>query len=342
MRLKKRRESFIKSPEELERKRIPWGKYIYLGIFVLIGIGLLKWGYYHLVYIQGVGVLDAETTNVEAKFTDRVVDIKCNINDKVSKGDPLIFLDKSELEYKIATKEREFGERSNILKQKIKDVESEINLLEEEEKNRVEEARYIKREHERVKDLLALEVITRPQFLIVGQNLKLAERDLSSLLIKLTSLTKKLAAIKEEYNDYSDKAGKEIKRLHDFSKETVLLAPRHAVVTMIYKQVGEIAQAGEPILELAETPKNFITAYFDESNENAIKLGGQVHIIFENGDKSTGKIRKIYPATHPLPPEYRKQYGRKEKSLVAEIVPITGEYWSKLLGTKSKILLKRN
>ena len=198
---KRRRESIIKSPEERERKQIPWGKYLYLGILCLIAILCLNWSYKKVLYIQGVGVLEAETTNVETKLTARIIDIKCAVNDRVSVGDCLILLDTSELQYKIAAKERELEERQNISKQNILTLENELKVLKQEKINWQEGVNDFNREYKRAKDLLVLEAITHPQLLDVEYNLKSAERELSVLSTKVILVETKLETLKEEYED---------------------------------------------------------------------------------------------------------------------------------------------
>jgi multidrug resistance efflux pump len=339
---KRRKRSLIKSPEERERKRIPWGKYLYLGILVLITLGLLKWGYEKLVYVQGVGILEAEATNIEAKITARITNINCKIKDMVSEGKPLVVLDKSEWEYKIAAKERKVEEKTENFQQKILDIENELKLLEEKKKKIKEEVDDLEKEYERAKELLALEAITRSQLLNIHHNLKLAEKDLSLVSTQVTLTTTKLALLKKEYNDYRKKAQKEIKQLSELLKETVLFAPQKGIVTRIYKQEGEIARVGEPILKIADPSKKYIMAYFAESSGNALKIGQEVLILFDNGDKSHGKIEKIYPLTLPLPPEFKREYGPQERFVIAEIVPLKGKSWDKILKSKAKVRLRIN
>ena len=127
---RRRRETFLRSPEERERKQIPWSKFFYLGILGSIIIAVLVWGGKKLIYVQGVGVLEAETTQVEARLTVRIADITCAINDKVSRGTGLIFLDASELKHAIAENDRELEERRSVFRQKKLGVKDELKLLE--------------------------------------------------------------------------------------------------------------------------------------------------------------------------------------------------------------------
>jgi multidrug resistance efflux pump len=339
---KRRKRSLIKSPEERERKRIPWGKYLYFGILVLIAIALLRWGYEKLAYVKGAGILEGEATSIEARITARIMSVNCKINDMVSKGEPLVFLDKSELEYKIAAREREIEEKTRNFRQKVLDIENELRLLEAERKKRKEEVGYLEKEYKRAKDLLALEAITRSRLLNIDYDFKLAQNAFSLLSTKVALTVAKLASLEEEYNDYQGKAREEMRRLYRLLKETVLVAPHKGIVTEIYKQRGEVARPGEPILEIADPSKNYIKAYFAESDENVLQSGQKVIILFANGDRSHGKIERIYPVTLPLPPEYRREYKPQGRFMTAEITPLEGKSWDEALKSRATVKLKMN
>ncbi len=340
---RRRRETFLRSPEERERKQIPWSKYFYLGVLASIIIAILTWGGKKLIYIQGVGVLEAETTQVEARLTARIEDITCAINDKVSRGTGLIFLVASELKHAIAENDRALEERRSVFRQKKLGIKDELKILEQEKKNREEETEDLNEEYKRAQDLLALESITRSQFLEIEYNLKLAERELSLVSTKAVLTGTKLEEINNEHREYLKKVEKEMKHLYDRLKENVLLAPRDGIVTMLYKQVGEVVQAGEPVVKIADLSENFIKTFFDGSVENELVLGAEVSIVFDNGDESRGRIKKIYSATRALSSAYRTRFGIQERFIIAEIIPIEGKSWAgRILQTKARVFLKKS
>ncbi len=84
-----------------ERRPISWGKFIYIGCLLFILSWGMKWIFLKTFYIEGLGVLDTEVTEVEAKFPGRILNIKHKINDSVTTNEPIVFLDRSELELKL-------------------------------------------------------------------------------------------------------------------------------------------------------------------------------------------------------------------------------------------------
>lgn len=339
--LKKRGGSFVKSPEERGRKPIPWGKYLYLTVLAIIVISFVKWTYERVIYVRGDGVLEAKTVGISATITGRVATVKHKVKDTVSKGEAVVFLERSELDNKIDAKRREIEEKNIFFRQKILDAENELRLLEKERENQEKEANDLREEYKKAKALLSLEAITRPQLLNVEYDMKSSERKLAGLSTGVALAASKFLAVKKEFSAYQEIVNKEIKQLNDIKKETVLFSPVKGVVTMIFKKEGEVVQPGELILKIADPSENFIKTYFHASDEGKIKLGEEVLVTFQNRDKSRGVIRKIYPATFPLPVEYKKAYGPQEMSITAEIFPAEGMSWPRVIGTKATVIVKR-
>ncbi len=72
--LRKRESSIIKA-KEVEKKRISWGKYVYLAVLLLMGLAAVRWAYERVFFMKGTGFLKAETTFVEARTTGRIQEI---------------------------------------------------------------------------------------------------------------------------------------------------------------------------------------------------------------------------------------------------------------------------
>lgn len=333
--------SFIKSPEEKGKKPIPWGKYFYLTVLTLIVIIFVKWVYERVICVRGEGVLEAKTISISTTITGRITAIKHRVRDTVSEREAVVFLDRSELDNKIDAKRREIEEKNTFFRQKILDAENELRLMEKEKENQEKEVNDLREEYKKAKTLLSLEAVTRPQLLNIEYDLKSSERKLAALSTGTALTASKLLAIKKEFSVYRGMVNKEIKQLHDIKKETVLFSSVKGVVTVVLKREGEVVQPGELILKIADPSENFIKTYFRASDEDKIKLGEEVLIIFQNGDKSRGVVRKIYPAALPLPVEYKKAYGPQEMSVTAEIFPLEGMSWNRVIGTKATVIAKR-
>ena len=293
----RRRKTPIISTEEREKKRFPWGKVVYFAIIGVIVAGFGVWGFQKLIFIKGRGVLEAEAVKVESKLNARIVEIRPAINEQVSKGEPLVFLDKAGLEAQLATKDTQLDRQGTLSRYELEEAKNHLELAKQEKKNQEEWVKDLRGEYDRAKRLLALEAITRPQLLEIENSLKLEERNLSTLSTEAGLAKATYEVHKEKHDDYRELVKEDKEKHQKLLQETVLVSPIDGVATKIYKQVGEMALKGEPVIAIADPSKLFVKTYFNESDEGKIHVGEKARVIFENGDKYKGEIRVVYRAS---------------------------------------------
>ena len=328
-RLRKRASSVIKA-NEVEKKRISWGKYVYFMLLLLIGLTAVQWAYERLFFMKGTGFLKAETTFVEARTTGRIHEIKCSINDRVVEGQSLVQFGSVIFANHIQT---ELYGGDYETERKIIDLTGKLELIKQNIFQKKENISLLKSEYRRAKELIAIDAITRSQLLTLEDKLNRAEYDLSALQITFGSTSKKLKSYRSQM--YIDPSGRGV------VGERVLYAPKAGLVSTIYKQKGEVVRAGEPIIKIINANKTFVKAYFSSAFEKSIHDGDLVKVYFENGEKSDGIIRKIYPTAISRASEIENRFGAIKRSLIAEIVPADFPSWDRILETRVKILLKK-
>ncbi|TDI88069.1 MAG: HlyD family secretion protein [Caldithrix sp.] len=328
-RLRKRASSVIKA-NEVEKKRISWGKYVYFMLLLLIGLTAVQWAYERLFFMKGTGFLKAETTFVEARTTGRIHEIKCSINDRVVEGQSLVQFGSVIFANHIQT---ELYGGDYETERKIIDLTGKLELIKQNIFQKKENISLLKSEYRRAKELIAIDAITRSQLLTLEDKLNRAEYDLSALQITFGSTSKKLKSYRSQM--YIDPSGRGV------VGERVLYAPKAGLVSTIYKQKGEVVRAGEPIIKIINAKKTFVKAYFSSAFEKSIHDGDLVKVYFENGEKSDGIIRKIYPTAISRASEIENRFGAIKRSLIAEIVPADFPSWDRILETRVKILLKK-
>ncbi|MFQ5752796.1 MAG: HlyD family efflux transporter periplasmic adaptor subunit, partial [bacterium] len=146
---------------------------------------------------------------------------------------------------------------------------------------------------------------------------------------------------KKQYYLSASNGHAEFKTYSGSIDEGLLCAPDDGIVSIIYKQKGEIAKVGEPILKIVNQNKNHIKTYFAGAYENSIQAGHEATIYFENGENSIGVIRKIYPTAFMQPDEFKKRFGTVQRYIIAEIVPKNLHSWDRILETKVKVLVRK-
>jgi len=293
---------------------------------------LVQWSYENFMFVTGLGFLEAETTYVEARTPGRIIKFSCQINDTVKVGQPLVILGQAQSATFIGSNGSPYTEQER----QIINAESKIKQLQEEIDYKNDEVRKLAREHSRGKKLIAINVITHPELLSIEEKLKNARYEFSILNIQLDAAIKLLKSYKERYNV---NAG--IGLIAGVRGERVLYAQEDGIVSSIFKERGEVARVGEPVIKIMNQKKVFIRAYFSGSHENSLHKGDKVRVVFANGEKSEGLVRDIHPTAHAEPDEIQKHFGVADRHLIAEIVPAGNETWHRVLETKVKILLPK-
>jgi len=316
--------------KEVEKKRISWGKYVYLAVLLLMGLTAVRWAYERVFFMKGTGFLKAETTFVEARTTGRIQEIKCSINDRVSEGQPLVQFGNMVFANHVQI---EFNGGDYATERKIIDLTSKLELIKQKTFQKKESIGELKSEYQRAKKLIAIDAITRSQLLTLEDKLKRTEYDLSALKIEFGATSKKLKSYKSQI--YTDPGG------HGLIGERVLYAPKAGLISTIYKHKGEVVKIGEPIIKIINGGKTFVKAYFPSAFEKSIHDGDEVKVYFENGEKSDGVIRKIYPTAISHASEIENRFGAIKRSIIAEIVPAHFPSWDRILETRVKVLVKR-
>ena len=336
--LRKRGTTFIQNPAEVKKKQIPWGKYAYIVVLCFLGTSAVKWGYGKIFYVRGLGFLESETKHVEAPVTGRIMDIKCKINDVVSKGEPLIFINNPRFYYAMNRRGALGGSGYGIDEHKLIDIKSQVSLLKKEIEQSREVLRTLKEERHKARSLLEAHAITRPQLVRLEDKMKTSANHAQLLKIKLDAAERILELYLGQRGDLTE-VGTGVSS--GGISEGILYASSPGVVSRIYKQEGEVAKVGEPVIQIVDQKKNFIKAYFSGNHENEIRVGDEAKICFETGEKSSGIVRKIYPTASSQPSELRKKFGPAQRYIIAEIVREDGKPWKRILETEVEVSVRK-
>ncbi|MCG8608330.1 HlyD family efflux transporter periplasmic adaptor subunit [bacterium] len=337
--LRQRGISYVKSQQEFKKKRIAWGKYVYLLVLVVLGFSAINLVYQRAFYFKGVGYLESETKIIESPVNGRIVDIRCNINDRVSEGEPVVFLSNPRYTYSMnrnggTNTDAYAGEAAKII-----DVEGKVGVLKQEISQANEALYSMRADHQKARELLAIQAITRRDLSGVERQVRDLENSLKVLQIKYEATLKILDLYREQAAVYG--LGLTGSEQHDRPNNGILNAPTDGVVSEIYKSRGEVAKVGEPIVKIVDPDHNFVTTYFTGEHENAIQVGDQASVHFANGEESSGVVRKIYPTALDQPKQLKNRFGSAQRYIIVEIVPEDGTAWQRILETEVTVRIRK-
>ncbi len=337
--LRRRGDNFIKARGQ-NTKSTSWGKYFYItALLTFFGVAL-SWGYENYFFVRGIGFLEAETTYIEARMPGRIMQINCDINDNVVKGQALVTLGDTRSVKLVNRRGNLVEEPSLAHERQIINAESKIRQVKQEIDYTVHELDALRNEYDRATELLAINVVTRPELLHLQEKVNDAKYELSILNIQVDTAVKLLRSYEERYG-IKEGNGSTTEVISGVNSDRVLYAAEEGVVSSIYKQRGEVARIGEPVLKVVNQNKVFIKAYFSGEHEKSIVKGDEVSVQFANGETSIGLIRDIHPTAIAQPSEIKRRFGPAERHLIAEITPAEGEVWQRVLETKVKIFVPK-
>ena len=334
--LRQRRSSYIRNAEEQPKKSLSFGKYFYLLVLFAAIASLFYWSYERIFFLSGIGFLEAETTFVEARNPGRIIRLNCAVNDTVAAGEALVILGRTESAHFIGSN----GIYVSPQQQKLINIESKVKLLLQEVVHKKRQLSKLHGEARRARKLLALNAVTRPEVVKIEDRLEKAQYDLSILKIQFDT-AQRLRQSYQRKTLLESRNGKTGWSVTAPVSERVLYAPTVGIVSVIYKQLGEIAQVGEPVLKIKNHNKTYIKAYFPASHESEISRGDNVIVQFEDGEEIEAYIRDIYPTAYAQPKEMGKRFGKAERYLVAEVVPKNERLRHRILETKVRVRISK-
>ncbi|KAA3613897.1 MAG: HlyD family efflux transporter periplasmic adaptor subunit [Calditrichaeota bacterium] len=347
-RLKKHNASLVQSAKEHKKNSpIPWGKIIYLGIFIFLLFKAASWAYRNSLYIEATGYIFSNESFVETQVPGTIVKINCSVNDLVRRGDPLIYLAGYGFESQAENGFFSIGSHS-VIRRRLVEAENEHKILNKEISLVEGELRDNRNEKQRALKLLNASAISLSRFNGVSKKVEETSHRLILLRTKSLAAQRLVNTLKSELGKVAGNGGgfhynfTNPEAAADWPADRILRAPIDGKITAVSQKLGEVAQPGELVVKIAEMDDFFIKAFFKVSSEGAFDVGDQVRIRYENGDRSLGLVQKIYVAADATPHVFRGQFAAPQNMIVAEIKPLDDAPNDHILAMKVKVYVKRS
>ncbi len=340
-RFKRKQSGYIQGPTEPPRRRLAVGKYVYIVVLAVLVFLAGSWAVKRYMLIEGKGLFEPSMIEIKSKIPARIIENKARVDDQVKEDAPLVTLDRSDILNELAAKETELKKESVLARQRILATEKELENARA--KRGAADGRLSDAGAElgRAKRLLASQAITRSQFMVLDTAFRENRREAELARHEVSACEGELKSQESEYSELSSKMEHERKQCRERLKETILCSPANGILTEVLKQPGELVRPGEVIMRVADTSEIIIKGYFDMNYEPMIKAGDNVEIIFEDNFKTGGKIRKVYPGALVMASDFKRPYGPVERAIVTEIVPAEQLPPSRILNTRSRIILNK-
>ncbi len=249
------------------KKRLYSRKRFLIPIFLLIVLSAVIIVYWYLFLKGYVGTddayIDGDPITISSKILGRITLLAADEGDTVKPGEVLVQLDDSDLK----AQEAQLQAGLELTKQNV--PVAQINL---------ERA---KDDFDRASLQYNSNVITREQYDHARKAQELAQAQYAVANSQISASQAQLAVIETQL------------------KNTRIISPTFGVVAKKWAVLGDIVQAGQPILTIFDLQNIWITANFEETKIGSIAPGTPVEITVDSypGRKFTGKVLLIGAAT---------------------------------------------
>jgi multidrug resistance efflux pump len=336
-----RGKSAIRTWEQDQRTKVPinWDRLIYIVILVVALFFFFRYLYNRLMYIHADGQVLFERVNIMNTDDSRILNFHVAEGDEVKVGDSLFTYFEDEDAFGRFTSSG--GSSASMLRNNDPEwIEREIyNLQRQIAGNdiRLKEARaeleLQESQVERIRNEVILDILPHSK-------LQEVENRISSLKFDIERIESEMMVSKRflgqlygmrgtgKPDKASVTAGGNGAGGDDQGKK-VFFSPLEGTITKINFQPFEVALKSEVIMSIHQPQDIFIKGFFEQEDINELREGDQLEVLFPDGTKSVGFIRRFYFATNTLPEEFQKKYEPTTRSLVADIYPLNETELSK-------------
>lgn len=233
--------------------------------------------------------VSAAHIDIAPKYAGRITEVRVDLGDAVQAGDVLLVQDTGDLE--LAMRENTAAAR-----------QAEADVLESEA---IYKATYqkvkanferLQRNDERYAELYAQGAVSKEAYDEVHQTMIDSKAALDTLLNQ--TMGEELPATVESKRAALEKIERGTAVLAKQRDDLILRAPRAGVISYRAAEVGNIAQAGQKVLELVDNSKFYVDCQLSEQDVAALRTGLDVAVNIESlGDSYVGQIIYVSPAT---------------------------------------------
>lgn len=216
---------------------------------------------------DATGTFESTETTVYAEQSGKLINFGVKEGDEISAGQEIGLIDTTQIWLKIKQQKA----ARDVYSTQKPDLEKQIAATRQQlDKARREQKRY----SELVRDGAVPSKMLDDATSQVKVLQKQLEAQVSSLSTQTKSLDKQMAATDAQAD-----------LLYDQLRKCHILSPANGIVLEKYAEQGEFATMSKPLLKIADTKKMFIRAYVTSTQLKSIKVGQQVKVFADYGDK---------------------------------------------------------
>lgn len=213
------------------------------------------------------GNFEAEEVIVSAEATGRIQSLTFEEGQTLKEGQVVGMIDTTQLDLKKAQLEATIGAVSS----KVRDIQSQIDVLEEQKANAV-------REFDRAKKLFKDSAITKKQLDDLEGQVKVIEKNIIATKRALSDANRGIMS-------ESRPLEVQIRQIEDNLGKSYIISPINGVVLNKYTNQHEMAVYGKPLFKIADLDEMTLRAYVSGDQLSKVKIGATVKVRIDASDE---------------------------------------------------------
>jgi membrane fusion protein (multidrug efflux system) len=275
-----------------QKKKGKGKKIIFPIILALVLIGALVFTLREYIYFQSHEVtdnaqVDADISPVIARVSGYVKEIRFADNQFVKAGDTLAILDDRDYRIKLQqTQAMLISARQSVNVSQYAVTEAKANIATAQANIDAAKVRLWKatEDFNRYKNLYDDHVITKAQFDAVVAEKESAEANVAAVQSQVLVINRRVSTNEQQVQATASNIASRQADV-DFAKlqlsYTVLISPSDGIASKRNIQVGQLVQAGQPLLAIVNEKNLYITANFKETQMEHLKTGDKVDLVVD-------------------------------------------------------------
>ncbi len=224
---------------------------------------------------DATGAFEATEVVISSEASGRIIALNIQEGDALVGGGEYGLVDTVQLSLKKA----QLYAGIAAARSRIQDVETQTAPVRE-------QIAVLKKERERVMNLIAANVANTKQLDDINSNISIQGKQLAALEKTIIQANEAIEAETASLNT-------QIAQIGDLISRCRIVSPLDGVVLAKYSQQGELTSMGKPLFKVADIDNMYLRAYITAGQLTDVRLGQQVRVFADSGEKG----RKEYSGT---------------------------------------------
>ena len=239
------------------------------------------------------GHFEADELIVSAQANGQILELRLEEGQVVQAGQTVGRIDSSQL----VLKKEQLQAAIRAIAAKSPAIGAQLAVFEKQLNTTKQQLSALKREKQRVENLIRGDAATPKQLDELNDQIDLAERQRDVILEQKSATGATLNTQKSGLLAEILPLQKQIEQLDDQLEKCRITSPAAGTVLSLYAEAGEVATFGKPLFKIADLERMILRAYVAGDQLGSIRLGQQVKVAIDAPDggmqEFTGTVRWI-------------------------------------------------